>query len=202
MTACKNSFKIILKLKSTQHQTQVWTPSCPSTTIKGDTVCWDPRRWQMGGYICSCVHSNLSLATFHASIGKQQKWINWGGAEYAIGPTGIDVAVQMSVKRAAPLLRMSLPTTYHVLLSTRLTAVNRGTYDCIIQPTVALSTYTSTISAYMPSVLSDSKTGNWNRLVNCDPASYHSQCSSNSSDASTRRQRCCALVPYSAKDAV
>jgi len=45
-------------------------------TVKGDNVCWGGRCWQLGGYICSCIHSNWSLATFHVSNGKQQKWVN------------------------------------------------------------------------------------------------------------------------------
>jgi len=31
--------------------------------------------WQQGGYICNCLHSDWSLATFHASNGKQRKWV-------------------------------------------------------------------------------------------------------------------------------
>jgi len=31
---------------------------------------------QLGGYICNCVHSNWSPATFHASNWKQRKWVN------------------------------------------------------------------------------------------------------------------------------
>jgi len=49
----------------------------PSTTVKGDTVCWGQCRWQLGRYICSCIHCNWSLATFHASNGKQRKWVIW-----------------------------------------------------------------------------------------------------------------------------
>jgi len=40
------------------------------------TVRSGQRRWQLGRYICSCLHSNWSLATFQASNGKQRKWIN------------------------------------------------------------------------------------------------------------------------------